>query len=62
MFVQIGIRTMVRPHVLYNIDCVGSVAELLLRHLEQMVSSSLVSNQGESEASILQNQNYQLRR
>ncbi|XP_011604281.2 uncharacterized protein isoform X2 [Takifugu rubripes] len=40
----------------------GSVAELLLRHLEQMVSSSLVSNQGESEASFLQNQNYQLRR
>lgn len=53
---------MVRPHVLYNIYGVGSVAELLLRHLEQMVSSSLVSNQSESEASFLQNQNYQLRR
>lgn len=53
---------MVRPHVLYNIYCVGSVAELLLRHLEQMVSSSLVSNQSESEASFLQNQNYQLHR
>lgn len=53
---------MIRPHVLYNIYCVGSVAELLLRHLEEMVSSSLGSNQSESEGPFVQNQNYQLHR